>query len=98
MIRLLATGAHAVSHDRCPLTVGKAVLAACCWTEARVFAAGKRAVIVSDLLIWGTDKLFDQGCDLSLYGAECDIWLGHIDVANLPKLDLVFPTTKSFTD
>jgi len=54
--------------------------------------------MVSDSLIWGMDKLFDQGCDLSLYGAKCDIWLGHIDVANLPILDSVFPTTKSFTD
>jgi len=98
MIRLLATSAHAVSHDRCPLTVGEAVLAACCRTEARVFAAGKRVVMVSDSLIWGMDKLFDQGCDLSLYGAKCDSWLGHIDVANLPILDSVFPTTKSFTD
>jgi hypothetical protein len=66
--------------------------------KGRVFAAGKRAVIVSGLLIWGMHKLFDQGCDLSLYGAKCDIWLGHIDVANLPILNSVFPTTKSFAD
>jgi len=62
--------AHAVSHDRCPLTVGEAVLAACCRTEARVFAAGKRVVMVSDSLIWGMDKLFDQGCDLSHLWSE----------------------------
>ena len=45
----------------------------------------------------GNTQAFDQDCDLSLYGAKCDIWLGHIDVANLPILDSVFPTTKSFT-
>ena len=53
--------------------------------------------VVSYLLIRGTYKLFDQGCDLSLYGAKCDIRLGHIDVADLPILNSVFPTTKSFT-
>src|SRR5262249_29970710 len=48
--------------------------------------------VVSYLLIRGTYKLFDQG-----YGAKCDIRLGHIDVADLPILNSVFPTTKSFT-
>jgi hypothetical protein len=42
-------------------------------------------------------KLFNQGCDLGLYRGECDIWLCHLDVANLPILNSVFPTTKSFT-
>src|SRR5262249_29849557 len=58
---------------------------------AVVLGRGRRTVLIREC------KLFNQSCDLSLYRAKCDIWLCHIDVANLPILNSVFPTRKSFT-